>query len=244
MENYQHFISLGFFCSTASELEKIGLRDTSSPFDWLITDLKGIIQCIENRFEGLLDYENLSQYRDNPNYYVNEKYGVHFYHDFSGYSSLKEQLPNVFKKYKRRIEKFYINIKEPTLFFRYIKDNNELKYIENNYKEIISVIKKHNQYNDLILISNDDIASSSLYIYKVKKDENDTVARNFLSKNRNLKNYLCSDIYNKEKRNINLKKYKEKYKYIKLKKLYNRLYFKIKSKVTKHYIHKALYIKE
>ncbi|MER2175599.1 MAG: DUF1796 family putative cysteine peptidase [Carnobacterium sp.] len=244
MESYQHFISLGFFCSTASELEKVGLRDTSSPFDWLITDFKGLIQCMENKFEGILDYENLSQYKDNPSYYVDEKYDFHFYHDFSGYTSLEEQLPSVLEKYKKRIEKFYINIQEPTLFFRYIKDNNELNYIEKNYEKIISIIKKNNKHNNLILISNDDIASSTLFIYIVEKDKNDIVARNFLRKNLNLKKYLCSNIYNMEKRNNNLQIYKKKYKYIKIKNFYNSFYLKIKNKFKKKYIHKTLYVKK
>lgn len=38
---YQNYISLGYFCGVAQDLEKLGLRNTSSPFDWCITDLGG-----------------------------------------------------------------------------------------------------------------------------------------------------------------------------------------------------------
>ena len=51
--NYSNFISLGYFCGVAEDLERIGLRSFSSPFDWLITDFKGVIKLIENRFKIL-----------------------------------------------------------------------------------------------------------------------------------------------------------------------------------------------
>lgn len=38
MKKYESVISLGYFCSVAIELEKMGIRNFSTPFDWLITD--------------------------------------------------------------------------------------------------------------------------------------------------------------------------------------------------------------
>lgn len=34
---FKHIISLGHFCGVAQELERLGLRDASYPFEWLIT---------------------------------------------------------------------------------------------------------------------------------------------------------------------------------------------------------------
>lgn len=50
-----HYISLGYFCSIAMELERLGLRSESSPFDWLISDFEGVIHAIENHFEDFLN---------------------------------------------------------------------------------------------------------------------------------------------------------------------------------------------
>ena len=151
---YTHFISLGYFCSVASELERIGLRDSSSPFDWCISDLEGVKNLIENNFEGFLDYENMYQHTDNLAHYINMRYHISFYHDFNQYDSLKKQLPGVKKKYKRRIERFYQNIKEPTLFIRYISDEDgtskELKWIEKNYDDLLKLLQSFNNKNNII----------------------------------------------------------------------------------------------
>ena len=59
MKKYKHFISLGYFCSVALELERIGLRNCSSPFDWCITEWKGLEKALTTRFQNFLKYENL-----------------------------------------------------------------------------------------------------------------------------------------------------------------------------------------
>ena len=50
--SFSHFISLGYFCSVALELERVGLRSASSPFDWLVSDFSGVIDLIENHFDS------------------------------------------------------------------------------------------------------------------------------------------------------------------------------------------------
>lgn len=117
-----NYISLGYFCSVASELEKLGLRTESSPFDWVISDFEGDINNIKNHFADYLDYIFLSQDKQNREIYKNIKYNICFFHDFNKYTSLKKQLPHVAEKYNRRIERFYKSITSPTLFIRYISD--------------------------------------------------------------------------------------------------------------------------
>ena len=120
--SYKHYISLGYFCSVALELERFGLRDASYPFDWIISDIKSVFECIENNFESILDINLLSQSQNEHKNYKNIKYGFYFFHDFDKYIPLSSQLDVVKKKYNRRIERFYNAIKEPTLFIRYISD--------------------------------------------------------------------------------------------------------------------------
>lgn len=125
MKQYKNFISLGYFCSVALELEKIGLRSTSSPFDWVISNYEGVINAIQNHFEDFLSYDHLLQSESIRKRYFDEKYRMWFFHDFDQYHSLKAQLPDVKAKYLRRIDRFYEDIKQPTLFVRYISDETE-----------------------------------------------------------------------------------------------------------------------
>ena len=241
MKNYSHVISLGFFCSTALELEKIGLRDSSYPFDWLITDFKGVLECIESDFDGFLQYENLSQYRRIPEHYFDKKYQFHFYHDFSAYKSLDEQITFVQEKYHRRIQKFVRNITQPTLFIRYVSNQKELNFIEKDYKQIIDILKSKNENNELLLIANDQIKSKTLKIFNVEKDEGDVVARTFLEKNADLKELLLSDdIYDKNKRALNLDIYNKKQEN-KSNSNYQRITSKIRKLLKRTYVHSAIY---
>ncbi len=115
---FNHYISLGYFCSIAMQLEKYGFRDASYPFDWLISDFRSVISTIDNGFKSFLCYENLYQNENNRAVYLDKKYEFLFVHDFSKYLSLSGQLPKVQEKYNRRIQRFYRNRTEPTLFIR------------------------------------------------------------------------------------------------------------------------------
>lgn len=119
-ENYNNYISLGYFCGVAQDLEALGLRDASYPFDWCISNYKGVIQAIDSRFSGFLDYENLSQSAETRNHYMDTVYNIFFFHDFSKYKSLNEQYSAVKQKYQRRIDRFLKKIEQPTCFIRYI----------------------------------------------------------------------------------------------------------------------------
>ena len=47
---YERVISLGWFCGPALEMKRIGLRDGSYPFDWMLThDFSKIISMIEEK---------------------------------------------------------------------------------------------------------------------------------------------------------------------------------------------------
>lgn len=240
MKTYKHFISLGHFCSIAIDLEYLGLRDCSSPFDWLISPWKSIEELIDNHFENFLEFETLEQHPTIHKYYKN-KYNIHFFHDFDKYTSLKKQLPYIKNKYNKRIERFYKNITEPTLFIRYIADQNELKYLEKNYFNIIFKLQKYNKNNNIIFIANSSLFSNILNIYYVEKDKNDTVARRPILKNKNLYNFLLNLNYpNREKNIKNFQKKEEKKKKFflnttfKLKKFFKKLFFK-------EYIHNKIY---
>jgi Putative papain-like cysteine peptidase (DUF1796). len=210
MEVYKHVISLGFFCSVASELERIGLRDSSYPFDWLITGMDGILQLMDNEFSDFLCPDLLQQYTTNPSHFVNRKYNIHFLHDFDDYKKYEDQLDHVQQKYQRRIQRFYESISEPTLFVRYIMNQEECNYLELRLADVQNKLKRFNPLNSIAFISNDTIMNCNMQIYKVKADQNDQVARRFLDKNRELKQFLCSELYDPQVRRANYTFYRRK----------------------------------
>lgn len=201
MKKFEHIISLGFFCSPAMELERKGLRDSSYPFDWLISDFEGVLACLNNNFSDFLHFNNLYQSKKNKAHYLDINYKFEFFHEFNEFESLESQLPDVKKKYQRRILRFFECIKEDTLFIRYIKDQTEADYINQNFSNILNTIKKSNQNNEILFIGNNGIElNSDILFFIVEKDPNDSVARQFLEKNNELDTLLSSDIYAEDKK--------------------------------------------
>ena len=220
MKNYNNIVSLGFFCGIAQELERIGLRNCSYPLDWVISDFLSVLNLIENHFYDFLNIKYLkkdkSEQEQKDNYVViNTKYNIKFSHDFKKKYEIEEQLKEIKQKYKRRIDRLYTNISDrPTLFIRYIKNEEEYTYIYNHADIIISLLKSYNNKNNIIYIYNDDLLeiNQSNNFYKVKKDKNDTVNRKCFKSNKKLKKFILENVnYKKGKRFLQICKYKKKY---------------------------------
>ena len=244
---FQNFISLGYFCGIARDLEKIGLRDFSSPFDWTISNFESVIRLINTNFKDFMKYENLAQ-NVNNGVYLDEINQIYFYHDFSIKKSLSEKYNQVNEKYIRRIKRFYNEIKKPTLFIRYIsnseKDKNgksiELDYIEKNYDSIIQCLKKSNQKNEIIFIANNEVISNNIKIFHVTANKKIMYAKCPILK--------CDELFpllnnvnhlNKEK---NIKRYKKKFLNRFFKRIIkNKITRQIDNKFFKHYIHDKTY---
>ncbi|WP_434717428.1 DUF1796 family putative cysteine peptidase [Lactococcus lactis] len=216
--SYTNYISLGYFCSIALDLEKLGLRDNSFPFDWCITNFEGINSLIENKFENLFEIDLLFQSSKNVSHYQNSKYKMQFFHDFNGNTSLSSQLHNVKEKYERRASRFFEEITKPTLFIRYISSeendeegkSKELSYIENNISKINDLYKSFNIKNEILFIADDSVQSDIINIYHVPIDTDDNVARSPLFSNDDLCSYFKNVNY--PKRKVNLERYQLKKK--------------------------------
>ena len=206
---YNNIISLGYFCSTAMEIERLGLRSASYPFDWIVSeDFENVINLIENNFEGFLKKENLIYDKFNFKY-IDKETKIAFFHDFSEKNDFDSDFEQVKCKYARRIERFYNTIKQPTLLIRYISDQNEYNYIAENYNNISELFKTYNSNNEIVFVSNDTIRPKSVKVYKVNPDHFDTVARKFLNKNIELKEYILRNIsYDPDIIRENKKRYK------------------------------------
>ena len=203
---YENVISLGYFCGVAIELEKMGLRNQSYPFDWLITaNFEKVLEFIENGFVGFLEYDNLYQEASvYHQYYFDAVNNIHFYHDFSQYASLKEQFAEVKAKYARRIARFYETIKKPTVFVRYCNSLDEVNFILRNFDRIENTIKSFNENNVILYFCSHKltVANNKTNIYYVKSKDD------VISQCSDLKKALLSSVVCENKKN-NLRKYKK-----------------------------------
>lgn len=208
---FEHVISLGYFCSVAIELENVGLREKSYPFDWLISEWHGVEHCMKNGFSGFLDRESLHQSLHNPMMYKNTRLGIMFFHDFDQYASFDQQIQKVEEKYQRRIQAFYAASAQPTLFVRYVKSEEEAKYLEENHDQVMDMIKRFHPSNEILFVYSDTICCQIPNSYPVEPDKDAKVAKRFFEKNGELEAYFRSDaLYDPEKRATNLKWHREK----------------------------------
>ena len=94
---YDYIISLGNDCSIAGNLRKLKFKEASYPFDWNITSIHFILECIINKFDNihkLIDKCNLNKKK--KLYYNNE---IIFQHENT---DLEEEKKNIINKYKTR----------------------------------------------------------------------------------------------------------------------------------------------
>lgn len=117
---FDFVVSLGYDCSCAMNLRKLGLRSCSSPFDWLTeADIWTRIKLLETHFADFLEKEHLTKLVKGPNapgkgndHYRDEPTGFCFYHDFREDLPFEESYAQVKTKYNRRIDRLYKKISE------------------------------------------------------------------------------------------------------------------------------------
>jgi len=193
---FERIISIGFFCGGAMELEKLGLRDKSYPFDWIISDIHSIAELLANDFQDLFDEELLFRNTEYPHIIHHKKYRFDFYHDFDRNLSIESQVKSVESKYRRRIKNFYLSIKKPTLFIRYIQDD-EGPFWTQKDNELILRLKKFNQDNRVLLVANrgvtielEKLPDEVVTVFTVDPDKKDSVARNFITENEQIRDFV------------------------------------------------------
>lgn len=214
--DYTNYISLGYFCEVASDLEKMGLRSFSSPFDWGLSNFPRVIEALDRKFEGFMDYENLYQNKAERYHYRDSRYRFYSFHDFNEYESLEAQYDKVMEKYHRRIDRLLNAIESPTLFIRYISSevldesgkSKELSWIEQSYSFIMNVLKHYNSENEIVFIGDETVISDEIKIYHVPCDKGDKVSRSPITNNDELYPLLLSVEF--PDREANIRRYKSK----------------------------------
>ena len=160
------YISLGPTCSVAYQLQKLGKKKKSLPFDWIrCPNIKDVIHLITNNFQGFLD--GISFVRDDTKFpiikdseifddvadketkvYRNEKLNLGFFHDFKEGISLED----VQEKYDRRIKRFYETVKSECIFIR--DDMYFHQESVEDYNNLYRILAEFNDQNKLVLIIN------------------------------------------------------------------------------------------
>lgn len=169
---FKNVISLGHFCAPAMQLEKLGYRRASYPFDWLIIrDFELVLHLFEYGFEGseFFRKDAFEQARVNKSVYRNAKTGVRFLHDFNDYETFEAQFDAFQQKYQRRMARFQKDIICPTLFIRYIGSQDELEFIEMNVTMIDSIMKSKCAENEILYVCNSDL-DPNIDIIKLNKN--------------------------------------------------------------------------
>lgn len=147
---FENCFSLGWSCDTACSLSRLGLRSEAGPFDWLVSDLPAVLSQIENGFADFMNRNDLEQIASCPGHFRDKKYGFQSAHDIK--RSYEDEIDAVIEKYRRRAARFLQRSTKPTVFFRCIKDNDEIRFINENYSCAEQVVKRLNEKNQIVYV--------------------------------------------------------------------------------------------
>ena len=147
---FENCFSLGWSCDTACSLSRLGLRSEAGPFDWLVSDLPAVLSQIENGFADFMNRGDLEQIASCPGHFVDKKYGFKSVHDIK--RSYEDEIDAVIEGYRRRAAGFLQKSTRPTVFFRCIKDNDEARFINENYSCAEQVVKRLNEKNQIVYV--------------------------------------------------------------------------------------------
>lgn len=110
----------------------------------------GVLQHIESDFEDFLTWENLRAEKEVEWGFKDIKYKIRYNHDMQ--EDLKKEYEQIRGKYLRRIAWFREAVTRPTCFFRTVRDDEEVAYINENWEHIEAILKRSNPQNRIVYI--------------------------------------------------------------------------------------------
>jgi len=168
MDEY-NYISFGGDCYPAFALRELDLRPYALPFDWLVSSIDNIIECINDDF--LFFHKNLNL----ENSRLHDKYGLLYVHDYPTENEKKNNIDNdstifysenkivsnwmdynvnVLQKYERRINRFYeIAKSDKPLFVLYKGSINDIPKIKTMF------YNKFNKTNIIYVVYTSEISN-------------------------------------------------------------------------------------
>ncbi len=133
------FISLGNTCAIAHQLNELGLRTKSFPFDWCKITISQINKVLQNNFK---DYNRLRVIRYSNNhksYLLKNSYNILFAHELTIYNNNRELENNIYNKILN-----FKNCNNRTIHFILhspIYNQNEIDLLILNLKQIFTKFK-------------------------------------------------------------------------------------------------------
>ncbi len=161
LTEYDQIISLGEGCFVATYLNSSGLRNFSSPFDWvmgstlelrlelLCNDFKDFINledlvCITESFDKGFTSHGIFDFDKTNDVYVNKRNKIQFNHDFLRGENLEQKYPEVLEKYQRRSERLIDAINNSKHVLLLYADMPKEKSTETNIDKVIELLVKLN----------------------------------------------------------------------------------------------------
>lgn len=151
---FANCISLGYACATTQAMKVNGLRSCSGPFDWVISRFSSVLKIVEDDFADYLQKKNLETVQGKATEFYDKKYGFYYMHDIE--ESFDSEYEKVVSKYSRRITAFRKMVVHPTVFFRTVMNNDEIRFINENREYIQAVIKKLNNNSEIFFFTTSD----------------------------------------------------------------------------------------
>ena len=147
---FEHCFSLGWSCDTACSLGRLGLRSEAGPFDWLLCDFPAVLSQLENGFADFMKKEHLQKAAFDSRRFSDRKWEFESGHDIQ--SSYEDEIDGVIEKYRRRAARMLQSSAQPTVFFRCIRDNDEVRFINENRDYADRVVKRLNEKNEIVYV--------------------------------------------------------------------------------------------
>ena len=154
-DRYENCISLGWYCGTASSLSKLGLRSHAGPFDWYFSDYWAVLKQIEMKFSDFMTKSNLEIYDEAGKEFTDKVYGFHCNHDIK--KDFDHEYPQIYERYMRRAKRFLEDIQTPSILFRTVRNEEEIKYINDNWEYAENLLKKFNKNNRIVYLYRDGL---------------------------------------------------------------------------------------
>lgn len=108
-------------------------------------------------------------------------------------------------KYNRRIERFFKDISEPTVFFRYVVCKKDYSYIINKGQNIEQLIKIFCPEHKIIyLVHHNSLKICGVEYCLIDKDANDWISRTPMRKNAELESRLIDFTFPNREKTLNL----------------------------------------
>jgi len=182
-----HYISIGCDCSPAAALRNLNIRVEALPFDWVESNLKKIMDCINDNFNN---YHKNLQFNNNKTRLI-DSYGIEFPHDYPfdtnnlieesnigegafGEEPQKSIVENwsqyhsiALEKYNRRIQRLYsyLQTDDPVIF---VCRNYSVNHVKNFG---IFLAKKFNKQNIFFVIAS-NVSFQGLHIVTCNPEKN------------------------------------------------------------------------